>query len=190
RARLVQEVEALAEPAEAHARLAGAEQRPDCDLRYAHRARLRDERLVLRVRLFVLHGLEQRLGACERTLEAAALVGGDAVREEPGVDAEPHGEPFDCLAGRARLAALDLGDVFLGEALARELALRQARGDAELAEALAQAEPGRGGAVGPSCGILVHAACFTKVENLRVGIPLAGHVCLINRSSGRYRKSL
>ena len=47
--------------------------------------------------------------------------------------------------GRARLAALDLGDVLLREALARELALRQAGGDAKLAQPLAQAEPAGSG---------------------------------------------
>ena len=54
--------------------------------------------------------------------------------EEAGVDSEAVGKPFDRALGRARLAALDLRDVLLGEAVAGELALRQPRGDAKLAK--------------------------------------------------------
>ena len=96
----------------------------------------------------------QRLGPGECALEAAALVGRDAVREKAGVDAEPRREPLDRLARRARLAALDLGDVLLREALAREVALRQPCGDAELAQALAEAKP----AAGRRCGLWARAA--------------------------------
>ena len=124
------------------------------ELGHARRAGGGNERLVLDRGVVVARGLDQRLGARERALEAAALVGRDAVREETGVDAEPDREPFDRLARRARLAALDLGDVLLREALARELALRQAGGDAELAEALAEAQPaGGGGAAGVEGGV-------------------------------------
>ena len=70
---------------------------------------------------------EQRVGPGEDRLGLGAVVGGDAAREEAGVDAEAQGEPVDRLAGRARLAALDLRDVLLREAVAGQLGLRQAR---------------------------------------------------------------
>ena len=89
----------------------------------------------------VLLRLVQRLGAREGSLEPGALVGRDAAREEAGVDSQAVGEPFDRPLGRARLAALDLGHVLLREAVARELALRQSRGDAELAEPFSETKP-------------------------------------------------
>ena len=74
-------------------------------------ARAGQQRLALR---------EQRLGACE-------LRGLDAVREVARVGLEARGEPVDRLLRRARLAALDLTDVLLGEARAGELGLRSER---------------------------------------------------------------
>ena len=94
--------------------------------------------------------LEQRVGARQDRLGLRPLVGGDAAREEPRVDAQPEGEPVDRLGGRARLAALDLRDVLLREPLARDVRLRQAGGDAQLAQALAEACT-RGGARTPAC---------------------------------------
>ena len=89
-------------------------------------------------RLLVAVALRQRLGAREHRLDAAALVGGDAAREEGGVDVEPLREPLHRLGGRARLAALDLADVLLREAIAGELGLRQPGGDAKEAKAIAE----------------------------------------------------
>jgi hypothetical protein len=109
--------------------------------------------LVLGRRLVVLQRLDQRLSTRECSFETPSLVSRDSVREEAGIDAEPRRDPFDRLAGRARLAALDLGDVLLREALARELALGQAGGHPELAQPLTQAQAAggptvRGGAAG------------------------------------------
>ena len=147
-ARLVQELERLAQRAEAHLRAAGADEGANRELRNTRRPRCGDERLELCRRLLVLQRLDQRLGPGECALEAAALVGRDAVREEAGVDPEPRREPLDRLARRAGLAALDLGDVLLREALARELALGEACGHAELAQPLAQAKSAGGGGAG------------------------------------------
>ena len=59
---------------------------------------------------------------------------------------------------RARLAALDLGDVLLREPVAGELALRQASGDAQLSKPLAEAEyGGRCSAAAADCGLSGHA---------------------------------
>src|SRR5581483_5106294 len=84
------------------------------------------------------------LRAREDRLGAGALVARDAAREERGVDAEPRGEPADRLRRRPRLAALDLGDVLLREAVAGEVGLREPGGDAERAQAVAEA--------GAACG--------------------------------------
>ena len=83
-------------------------------------------------------------------LDAAALVGRDAAAEERRVDAEPLREPLDRLGGRARLAALDLADVLLREALAGELRLRHPRSEAERAKALAERDAGCDDVVAPS----------------------------------------
>src|SRR5436305_1442655 len=123
---------------------AGADEGANRELRHAGGAGGREERAVLARRIVVLARLDERLGARERAFEPAALVGGDAVRKEAWVDAEPRREPFDRLAGRLRLAALDLGDVLLREALACEVALGEAAGHAKLAEALAEPKPAGG----------------------------------------------
>ena len=60
--------------------------------------------------------------------------------DEARVAVEALRQPLDRLRGRPGLPALDLADVLLREAVARELALRHPRGDAELAEALAEAQ--------------------------------------------------
>ncbi len=144
-ARLVQQLERDAERTESHLRAAGTDERAYLELGKAARVRRRHEHVVLLRGLFVGANLEQRLGAREGALEAAALVGGDAVRKESRVDAEADGEPVDRLARRPRLAALDLRDVLLREPLAGELALGQARGDPQLTQAFAEAQPDRGG---------------------------------------------
>jgi hypothetical protein len=127
--------------ARAHLRETAAGECTHLQLRHAGRARRGDQRLERFHGLRVLLRLVQRLGAREGSLEPGALVGRDAAREEAGVDSQAVGEPFDRSLGRARLAALDLGHVLLREAVARELALRQSRGDAELAEPLSETEP-------------------------------------------------
>ena len=138
---LVQELERLAQRADAHLRAARADEGADGRAR-ARRSRVRPGRATrTRSRRLVVERLEQRLGPGKRALEPAALVGRDAVREKTGIDAEPRSEPLDRLARRARLAALDLRHVLLREPLAGEVALRQAGGDTELAEALAEAKP-------------------------------------------------
>ena len=89
--------------------------------------------------------LDERVGAREDRLGAGPVVGGNAVSEERLVDAQARGEPLDRLLGRARLAPLDLGDVLLREAIAGEIRLRQTRGNAKLAQALAQTSTARSG---------------------------------------------
>src|SRR4029453_7613915 len=59
--------------------------------------------------------LRERLGPGEDRLRAGAVVAGDAGPEERRVDPEAQRQPFDGLAGRARLAPLDLRDVLLRE---------------------------------------------------------------------------
>src|SRR5262249_56483169 len=126
----------------------------------------------------------ERARARGRRPDAAALVGRAAAPEVAGVGAQAGGEPVDRLLRRARLAALDLADVLLGEALAGELALRQARGHAQLAQALAdavrRARPftgagtcGRGGH-GAVPGSLDHTSPVSKLS--RSDIPQKGHV--------------
>ena len=95
-------------------------------------------RLVERVDgLPVAVRLAQGLGAGDLSLDAGADVRGDAVREELLVDAELRREPRDRLAGRARLAALDLAHVLLREALAGELRLGEAGSGPQRANSLA-----------------------------------------------------
>jgi hypothetical protein len=79
---------------------------------------------------------EERVGTRQDRLGFGALVGGDAAGEEAGIDPEAGPEPLDRLRGGARLAALDLGDVLLREAVAREIGLRESCGDAKLAQPL------------------------------------------------------
>src|SRR5262249_23374189 len=94
-------------------------------------------------RLVVVAALRERLCTREDRLGPGTLVARDAAREERGVYSEPRGEPLDGFTSRLRLAALDLGDVFLREAIAGELALRQPGRDAELAEPVAQPRAAR-----------------------------------------------
>jgi hypothetical protein len=102
--------------------------------------------------LVELVGLGERLGPRKRRLDAAPRVGGDAVREEARVDAEPGGEPLDRLGRRARLAALDLADVLLREPVAGEFALRDACRDAQLPEPLAHGDGERAACASRVCG--------------------------------------
>ena len=61
-----------------------------------------------------------------------------------------------------RLAALDLADVLLREAVAGEIGLRQAGGDAQLAQALAEA-----GAAPGSVGASAVAEGYSRHEDVR-----------------------
>ena len=114
-------------------------ERPVLELRGAGGQDGRARVLELLDRLRELLGACQRLRAGEHRFDAAALVGGDALLQEAGVDAELDGQPLDRVARGAGLAALDLADVLLREALPGEVGLGQARGDTELPQPLAQA---------------------------------------------------
>src|SRR5207249_6468342 len=85
-----------------------------------------------------------RLRPGEDCLGPGALVARDAAREERRVDTEPAREPADRLGCRARLAALDLRDVLLREAVAGEVGLRQSGGHAQGAYTIAEAGTPRG----------------------------------------------
>ena len=115
-----------------------AAQRAYAELGSARREHGRQRADVLGDRRLDRMLFEQRVGARERRLGLRALVGGDAAREEPGIDAEAQREPFDRLARRPRLAALDLRDVLLREALARDIRLRETGRDPKLAQAFAE----------------------------------------------------
>ena len=116
---------------------------------------------VLLDRVCELVVLHEPVGPCEDRLGLRALVGGDTALQEARVDAEAQREPFDRVGGRARLPALDLGDVLLREPVAGEVGLRQAGGDAKLAQALTEARRlRRGGSPvrDPACGARSHQA--------------------------------
>ncbi len=142
--------------ADAHLREPAADERPHVKLRYPGCACRRGERLERFRRLRVLLRLVKRLGAHERSFEPRALVARDAAREEARVDPEAVGEPLDRAFGRARLAALDLRDVLLGEAVAGEIGLRQPGGNAELAEPFPKAKSLGAGSASCAAGGLAH----------------------------------
>src|SRR4029077_19869631 len=139
RTRLVEQDDGATVVADAHLRQPAPDQRPNLKLRHAGRARGRGQRIEGLRGLLVLLRLVQRLRPAQGSLEPRALVCGDAAREEAGIHTEALGEPIDRLRGRARLATLDLGDILLRAAIARELSLRQAGGDAQLAEPFTEA---------------------------------------------------
>ena len=147
-----------------------AVQRANAQLGRARSEHGRQRARVLVDRVVELVLLEERLGAGKNRLGLRALVGRDAAREETCVDAQPKREPLDRLRGRARLAALDLGDVLLREAVAGEAGLREPGGDAKLAQALAE----RGARGAPSSCSLVrreesyaaqHAEHLTELQS-------------------------
>src|SRR5262249_53555271 len=116
----------------------------DADQTHLEVGRARDEHRRPRV-LDLLDGaialvrLGERFGAREQRLDAAALVGRDAVLEKVRADPESLRQPLHRLARRARLAALDLAHVLLAETRAREVGLRQAGRNAQLANAVTKA---------------------------------------------------
>src|SRR5262249_36771681 len=114
--------------------------------------------------------LRQRLRASEVGFELRPLLGRDSRREECGVDAEPLCEPGDRVVRRARLPALDLADVLLGETPAGEICLGQPRGDAQGPHAVTEAgASGRG--VG---GRLAHASRSQAVMSAGRAPPAGG----------------
>src|SRR5436309_5374052 len=152
--------------------------------------------LVLGDRLLVAMRFGQGLRARKQCVDAAALVGGDATLEEAGVGAELAGKPLDRLARGPGLAPLDLTDVLLREAVAREVGLRQSGGDAQLPHELAQAVA-RGGAAAYVSG----SARQTRVRVSQLhtspicnpvysSVPLKGHVQAKSESSGRVENHL
>jgi hypothetical protein len=78
--------------------------------------------------------LDRSLRARDRGLDDDILIPGLARLEVGGVDAESLRDPGERLRRRARLAALDLADVLLREAVACEIRLGQAGGDAQLTQ--------------------------------------------------------
>jgi hypothetical protein len=92
--------------------------------------------------------VRERLGPSQHRLDPAPLVRGHTALEEVGVDAQLRRDPLDRLARGPGLAALDLTDVLLREAVAGEVGLGQPGRDAQLANALAEAGAAglRGGA--------------------------------------------
>ena len=109
--------------------------------------------------------LRERLGAGEQRLDTAALVGRDTTGEKGGIDLEALRQPLDGLGGRARLAALDLADVLLGEAIAGELRLRQPGGHTQQAQPVAEARPGGCGSfTSGGGGGFVHGGGSTSVD--------------------------
>src|SRR5207302_10787163 len=73
-ARLVQELEGLAQRAQPHLRASGADERANGELRNTGRPRRGDERLVLRGRVLVPKCFDQRLGSGQPAFETYALV--------------------------------------------------------------------------------------------------------------------
>src|SRR6266516_3577169 len=145
--------------------------------------------LVLGDRLCVLMGFGQRVRAREQRVDAPALVCRDATLEEAGIDAELDREPLDGLARGPGLAALDLADVLLREAVAREIGLRQAGGDAKLPHALAQAIARVGAAAGGRGSARHERLTGSQLHTSPISnpghsvLPLKGHVRAKNKSS-------
>jgi len=90
------------------------------------------ERVVVPVRL------EQQFGGAQVGLEPLHVGPAETVLEVLRVRLEPTGEPFERLARRPGLAALDLTDVLLREATGGELGLAQAGGTAQQTHALTE----------------------------------------------------
>src|SRR5262249_57261712 len=116
-----------------------ARQVADLQLRDAGREHRGLAAFVFADRLVVLVVLGERVRAREQRVDTTPLVGGDAALEEAGVNAELRRQPLDRLARGPGLAALDLADVLLREALSGELGLRQSCRHAKLPHALAKA---------------------------------------------------
>ena len=136
-----------------------ARERPHLELGRAERGQLAACLTEELDRLGVAVGLGKRLGAGEQRLDARAVVGGDPVEQELRVDGQPLRQPGDRLVGRARLPALDLADVLLREAVAGQRGLRQAGGDAQRADAFADARGTSRGSGGTRDGRIAHTVC-------------------------------
>ena len=81
--------------------VASPAERARLELGHARRQHGGANALELLERLVVPPRFEQRVRTRERGVDAAALVGRDAVREKARVDAEPLGKPLDRLAASA-----------------------------------------------------------------------------------------
>ena len=145
--RAVEEADGRANVAERHPRPALCEKRAELERRDRDGGERNADLVDLGDDLIVGIGLDRCLRAGDDALHALPFTRGDAGLEDRRVDAEPAREPFDGLARRARLPALDLADVLLREALAGELRLRQPARNAQLADALAHRGAGGGGGV-------------------------------------------
>ena len=88
-------------------------------------------------------GGRQRLGVLELRLDLRPLLRRDAGGEEDRIDAELLGEPGDGGLRGARLAALDLADVLLREALPASCVWVRPADTRKRAQALAEAGPAR-----------------------------------------------
>ena len=150
-----------------------ARERPYLELRRSELCDLRPCRAEALDRLVVAVRLGERLGPRQQRLDPIADVEGDAVEKELRIDAELLGEPGDGLVRRSCLPALDLADVLLGEAIAGECGLRQAGGDTQRAQALA--DPARADARSVLCrgGRIAHAG-RTQADVPRVAVPRRG----------------
>src|SRR5262249_26189773 len=127
--RVLEQLQRVAHRALAHPRRPLARERAHLQLARSRREDRSSHVLERLECLGVAPCLEQRFGARDRGVDAAALVGRDTVREEAGVDTETSRKPFDRLPRRARLAALDLAAVLLREPVSREIRLRHPRRD-------------------------------------------------------------
>jgi hypothetical protein len=114
----------------------------------------------------VLVRLERSLSARNHTFDPFALARGDTSLEEALVDAEPRGEPLGRLVGRPGLPPLDLAHVFLREAVAGELGLREPLRDPQLAHPVSESRAsGRGGGAVCGCQLITH--CLSEVNYTR-----------------------
>ena len=177
------EIDRLTQLAALHARPRVARKVPGLELDGARREDCRLAVLVLVDGLVVVVRLRERLRTRKQRFDTATLVGRDAALEIARVGAEALREPLDRFASRPGLSALDLADVLLREPLSCQVGLRQARGDAQLAQALAQAVARGSGAAGVFGSTRHDGLTGSKSHTSPVGksagsdIPLKGHVC-------------
>jgi len=154
-----------------------ARARADLELRRVRRGDGTPDVAVGGKRVLVVMSLGQGLGLGEQRFDAAPLVRGHATGEEGRIHVQALREPFDGLLRGPGLAALDLADVLLREALTRELRLGQAGRDAQEAQPVAEpsGHGGRGGETGVGGRGVVHSVVDSvkwRVE--RGAYPFAG----------------
>ena len=130
-ARACEQVESRPKLAVRHPRPALGQERAELELAGLGRVGDAVERLE---RLVEPLALDRGLSPHDGGLDLGVLVPRLAGLEIRGVDAEPLCDPRERLRRRARLAALDLADVLLREAVAGEIGLGQARSNAQLSK--------------------------------------------------------